>query len=130
MMSAMRPLAAPAGRRSGVRSIGEERPKLEPEILEAAAVKIGVAAAAAVQQRQFAAKALQHDFRGLALIAFLVGEFARLQLALDIDLRALLQILLRDLAEILVEDHDIMPFGAILALALRPCRARIRSWRR
>src|SRR5207302_6557157 len=37
--------------------------------------------------------------------------------ALDIDLRALAQVFLGDLDESLVEDHDAVPFGALLALA-------------
>src|SRR5450432_2368250 len=55
------------------------------------------APAAAIEKRQFAAKALQHNFGRLALIAVAVGIFARLQLAFEIDLRALLAILLGDL---------------------------------
>jgi hypothetical protein len=47
--------------------------------------------------------------------AALVLPFARLQLAFEVDLRPLLAILLGDLAEVFVESHDIMPFGALLA---------------
>src|SRR5580692_7803712 len=77
----------------------------------------GVAAAAAVEEGQFAAKAGQHDLRRLALIAVAIGVFASLQLSFEKDFRALLAILLGDLAQILVEDHDIVPFGPLLALA-------------
>src|SRR5690606_17784002 len=43
--------------------------------------------------------------------------FAGLQRALDIDLGALLQILLGHLAETFVEDHHAVPLGLFLALA-------------
>src|SRR5688572_13342852 len=42
--------------------------------------------AAAVEDRQFAAEALQHHLGRVFLLARLVGPFARLQLALDVDL--------------------------------------------
>src|SRR3954463_4189347 len=42
--------------------------------------------AAAVQHGQFAAEILQHHFGGVFLLAVLVGPFAGLELALDIDL--------------------------------------------
>src|SRR6476660_864238 len=77
------------------------------------------AAIAAVEQSELAAEPLQHDLGGLALIAVFVGEFARLQLALNVNLRAFLAVLLGDLAEILVENHDIVPFGAVAPLAGR-----------
>ena len=62
-------------------------------------------------------EALQHDLGRVVLDAVLVVPFARLQRALDVDLRALLQVLLGDLAEPLVEDHDAVPLGLFLALA-------------
>ena len=74
-------------------------------------------AAARVKQLQFTAEALQHDLGRVAVGAALVLPFARLQLALDVHFRALLAILLGDLAKILIEDHDIVPLGALLALA-------------
>src|SRR4029077_16924703 len=43
--------------------------------------------------------------------------FARLQLALEVNLGALLQILLGDLAKALIENHDPVPLGLLLALA-------------
>ncbi len=49
----------------------------------------------------------------------LVGPFAGLQRALDVNLGALLQILLGDLAEAFGEDHHPMPLGLFLALAGR-----------
>ena len=47
----------------------------------------------------------------------LVGPFAGLQRAFDVNLGALLQILLDDLAERLGEDHHAVPLGFFLALA-------------
>src|SRR5215467_5782558 len=51
------------------------------------------------------------------VLARLILPFARLQLALEIDLRALLQILLGDPAKPLVEDDHAVPFGLLAALA-------------
>ena len=70
-----------------------------------------------IEHLQLAAEFLQHHFRRVAVIAGLVLPFAGLQLTLDIDLHALLQVLLGDLGEIVVEDHDVMPLGLFLALA-------------
>src|SRR6202011_1171691 len=63
------------------------------------------AAAAAVQHGQVRIKPLQHHLGRVFLDAGLIGPFARLQLALDVNLGALLEILLGDLAEPLVENH-------------------------
>src|SRR5262249_46347030 len=79
---------------------------------------LGVTALPArVEHLQFAAEFLQHDLGRVAILAALVLPFARLQLAFDIDLRALLQILLGDLGEVVVENDDIVPLGLVLALA-------------
>src|SRR5579885_128889 len=75
-------------------------------------------AAGAIQQRQFAAKVLQHHLGGIAVLARLILPFARLQRALDVNLGAFLQILLGDPAEILVEDDDAVPFGSFAPLAV------------
>ena len=75
--------------------------------------------AARSSMHQFAAEALQHDFGRVFLVAVLVGPFAGLQRALEINLGALAQILLGDLGQVLVEDHDAMPLGALFALARR-----------
>src|SRR5439155_8927882 len=83
----------------------------------AGAAALAAAAASAVQHRQFAAEALQYHLGRVFLDAGVVGPFAGLQGALDIDLRALAQVFLGDLDEPLVEDHDAVPFGALLALA-------------
>ena len=71
----------------------------------------------APEQHQLAAEALQHDLRAVALLARLVGPFARLELAFEVDRAALGQVALRDLAEALVEDHHPVPFGALAVLA-------------
>src|SRR3546814_9188687 len=47
----------------------------------------------------------------------LVGPLAGLQGAFHIDLGALAQVLLGDLAKLLVEDHDPVPLGALAPLA-------------
>src|SRR3546814_11072794 len=65
---------------------------------------------------QIAAEALQHHLGGVLLDAVLVGPLAGLQGALDVDLGALAQILLGHLAELLVEDDDAVPFGALAPL--------------
>src|SRR5262249_43304300 len=66
-------------------------------------------AAAGIEHGEFAAETLQHDFGRVFLLAGLVGPLPRLQLPLDIDLRSLVQVLLRNLDEPLVEDHDAVP---------------------
>src|SRR5262249_42601286 len=71
---------------------------------------------AAVKHGQLAAETLQHHLRGIALLPRLVGPFARLQRALDVDLAAFLQIFLRHLRQALVEDHDAVPLGALAPL--------------
>src|SRR6185312_13389300 len=85
---------------------------------------IGIAAAIAsaaapVEHGELAAIALQHDLRRVALLARIVGPFARLEGALEIDLGTLLQVLFDDLHELVVEDNDAVPLGALLALAAR-----------
>src|SRR5229473_638977 len=77
----------------------------------------GAAAAGGVEHCQFAAEAGQHDFGRVFLDAGVVGPFAGLQGALDIDLGALAQVFLGEFGEPLVEDHDAVPLGALLALA-------------
>ena len=105
------------------------RPPACPVVAGTRLAEIGAAAArrnrptcvaalpAGVEHLQLAAEFLQHDLRRVAVVAGLVLPFAGLQLALDIDLRALLQVLLGDLGEVVVEDHDAMPLGLFLALA-------------
>jgi hypothetical protein len=49
----------------------------------AATTRAGTGAASAVEQRQLAAKTLQHHFGRIAVLAGLILPFARLQRALD-----------------------------------------------
>src|SRR5262249_41354063 len=70
-----------------------------------------------IEHSEFAAETLQHDFGRVFLLAGLVGPLPCLQLALDIDLRSLAQVLLRNLDESLVEDHDAVPLGLLAPLA-------------
>src|SRR6266705_1612836 len=63
------------------------------------------------------AKIVGDDFKTGAFLAFLILPFAGLDAALDKDERALLQILLRDF-RLFTPDHDLVPFGALLALAI------------
>jgi hypothetical protein len=58
-----------------------------------------------------------HDFEASALLAFFILPLAGLNAALDENQRALLQILLGDFG-LLAPDDDLMPFGALLALAV------------
>src|SRR6185369_16642974 len=74
------------------------------------------ATAAALEHGQGRVKTLQHDFGRVFLDAALVGPFARLQRAFDVNLGALLQILLDNLAQRFGEDHDPVPLGLFLAL--------------
>src|SRR5690349_7231172 len=92
-----------AGRRTATEVVPAEI------LIESAAAAAG--AFAAVEQHELSAEALKHDLCGVAVVARLVGPLARLDLPFDVDLRALAQIALGDAAEILVEDHDIVPLG-------------------
>src|SRR6185436_20593558 len=62
--------------------------------------------------------AVAHDLGGVAVLAFLVLPLARAQAALDVDLRALLQIFAGDLGQA-AEEGDAMPLGGFLLLAAR-----------
>src|SRR6185503_754061 len=68
-------------------------------------------AAGAIEHRQRRVEALQHDLGRVAVLAVFVLPLARLQRAFEVNLRALLEVLLGDLGETLAEDHDAMPFG-------------------
>ena len=94
-----------------------------------AEISAGTAArtAGAVEQGQFAAEALQHHLGRVAVLPGLILPFACLQRAFDVNLRALFQILLGDLAQVLIEDHDPVPLGLFLALAGRLVAPRIRG---
>src|SRR5487761_110680 len=80
--------------------------------------KAAIAArACAVKHRELAAEFLQHDLGGVFLLPRLIGPFARLQRAFEVNLGALFQVLLDDLDQSVVEHDDAVPFGAFLALA-------------
>src|ERR1019366_5714224 len=74
-------------------------------------------AAAGIEHGELRIEALQHHFGRVAVVAVLVLPFARLQRAFQVNLRALLEVLLDDLAQAFVEDHHPMPLGFFLALA-------------
>src|SRR5579885_2659050 len=74
-------------------------------------------AAAAVEHGELAAEALQHHLGRGALLARLVAPFPGLQRPFQVDLAPLSEVLLRHLAQSLVEDHDPVPLGALAALA-------------
>src|SRR6185437_326407 len=59
---------------------------------------------------------VRDDLGGVPLDALLVLPLARAQAPLDVDLRALVQVLGGDLREP-IEHHDPVPFGALLLLA-------------
>src|SRR3990167_5536572 len=84
----------------------------------AALVTHGAAAVAlAAEHGRLAAELLQHHLGGVFLDALLVGPFAGLQGAFDVNRRALLQILLGHLDQVVVENHHPVPLGALIALA-------------
>src|SRR5207248_5480671 len=69
-------------------------------------------AAAAAEHLQIVAD----DLGRIALVSLLILPLARVQAPLDVDLRALAQVLARDLREPPEERHA-MPLGALLLLA-------------
>src|SRR5262245_30874125 len=87
------------------------------EIAAALVLAHAAATAAAVEHGERRVEALQHHLGRVALDVVLVGPLAGLQLALEIDLGALLQVLLGHPAEALAEDHHAVPLGLFLALA-------------
>src|SRR5260221_6185691 len=72
---------------------------------------------ATAEHGELAAIFLQHDFGRVFLGTALIGPFAGLQLAFDVDCGALFQIALGDIDDAVVEDHDAVPLGLFLALA-------------
>src|SRR6266568_1221578 len=120
------PMSAVASERNLVVEIGTRRAPLRPRAAAAAAItaaligaprRSAATLAAAVEHGQLTAEALEHHLGRVFLDPRLVGPFARLQCALDIDLRALLEILLRYVDEVLIEDDDPVPLRTLLALA-------------
>src|SRR5690242_18122372 len=71
-----------------------------------------------IEQHQLATEPLKDNLSAVAICAALVGPFAGLKLPLEIDLGALVQVGLGDLGEVVVEDHNAVPFGALLAIAV------------
>src|SRR5262249_27258409 len=86
-------------------------------VIAAAFHRTAATAGGAVEHGQFTAEALQYHLGRIFLDAGVVGPFARLQGALDIDLGAFAQVFLGNLNQPLVEDHDAVPLGALLAFA-------------
>src|SRR3972149_6839429 len=64
------------------------------------------------------------DFGGVAVLTLLVLPLAGAQAALDVDLRALLQVFARDLGQP-AEERDAMPLGGFLLLAGRLVLPRV-----
>src|SRR5690606_19183123 len=93
------------------------RPAARAVIVSAREAAAPAAFTAAIQHGQLAAITLQNHFRGEFFDTVLVGPLAGLEGTLQIYLRALFQVLLGDLHEVLVEDHHAMPLGTFLALA-------------
>src|SRR5690606_15859730 len=85
-------------------------------IVVISAARGSAAVAASAQHGQFATELLQHDLGGVFLDAVLL-VLAGLQRALDVHGRALLEVVLGDLDDVLVEDHHPVPLGLLLALA-------------
>src|SRR6476646_1882154 len=77
------------------------------------------ASARTVQHGELRVEALQHDLGRVFVLPRLILPFARLQRTLEINLRALLQVLLGDPAKSFVEDDDAVPFGLFFPLAGR-----------
>src|SRR5262245_56875235 len=84
---------------------------------EIAVIGAGATAACAVEHGQRRIEALQHHLGRITVLPVLVLPFACLQRAFEINLRALLQILLGDLREPFAEDHHAMPLGLFASLA-------------
>src|SRR5215471_2567161 len=111
-------VAALAGARQG-RLLLARRGAGGAEIILVGAELAAGAIPGPVEHGELRIEILQHHLGGVFVLARLVLPFARLQLALEIDLRALLQILLGDPAKPLVEDDHAVPFGLLAALAGR-----------
>src|SRR3954468_18479601 len=109
-------LAAPARHRGLPLARSRAR---RAEVAALGVVAATSAAARAIEHGQRRVEALQHHFGRVLLHALLVGPFARLQRAFQVNLGALLQVLLGDLGQPLVEDHYAVPLGLFLALAGR-----------
>src|SRR5579885_2367483 len=85
------------------------------------------AAAATVEHGEFAPEALEHDLGRIFLGTGVICPLAGLERALDVELRTLLHIFLNNVDQPLVEDHDPMPLGPLLALAAVLVAPRLRG---
>ena len=59
----------------------------------------------------------QHNLSRVAILARLILPFPGFQLAFNIDLTALAEVFLGNLAQAVIENRDRMPFGAFLLIA-------------
>src|SRR5690606_24672892 len=75
------------------------------------------AAGRAVEHRQRAIEAAQHDLGRITVLPVLVLPLAGLELALDVDLAALAQVVLGDVDQPFGEDRAAVPLGPLLPLA-------------
>src|SRR6185437_15577197 len=76
---------------------------------------VSPAPTARIEHGERRVEALEYDLGRIFVVAVFVGPFARLQRAFEVNLRALLQILLDDLAQAFVENDDAVPLGFFLA---------------
>src|SRR5205807_611791 len=102
-------VTAPAGR----------APRARTEIAAVIGQCAAASAATAIEHGQHGIEALQYDLGRVLVLAGLVLPLPRLQLALDVNLRALLQILFGNPAQALIENDDAVPLGLLLAFAGR-----------
>src|SRR5262245_23660906 len=103
----------------GARLAAGARKRARAPEIAVALVALAHAVALAVEHGEFAAILLQHDFGRVAVLAGLVLPFTRLKLPLDVNLRALLQILLGNAGKVLVKDDHAVPLGLFAPLAGR-----------
>ena len=54
---------------------------------------------------------MQDNFGGIFLDTALIGPFSGLELAFEIDLASLMDVLLHHIDELFIEDHHPVPFG-------------------
>src|SRR5262245_55001790 len=97
-------------------------PRLRTGGAEIAARRLGAEVATAtdlVEHLELRIEALQHHLGRVAVLPVLVLPLPGLQRALKVHLRALLEVLLDNIAEALVEDHHAVPLGLFAPLASR-----------
>jgi hypothetical protein len=86
-------------------------------VIAASPAATAAAAIPAVKDGQLTAILAQDHLCRVAVLAALILPFAGFQLAFDIHLGALFQVLFGHLGEVFIEDRHGMPFGAFLAFA-------------